>query len=76
LAQFTHQRDTYSYSALLQDGAKRQLTTAYVAFEQHIDLKNEKVLIWRAFRGERRSNLELFNYNEFGAQVSMVQHWR
>jgi len=76
LAQLTHQQDTYSYSALLQDGAKRQLTTAYVAFEQHIALKNEKVLIWRVFRGERRSNLELFNYNELGAQVSMVQHWR
>jgi hypothetical protein len=76
LAQLTHQQDTYSYSALLQDGAKRHLTTAYVAFEQHVPLKSEKVLIWRVFSGERRSNLELFNYNELGAQLSIVQNWR
>lgn len=76
LAQLTHQQDTYSYSNLLQDGAKRRLTTAYVAFEQHVTLKSEKVLIWRVFSGERRSNLELFNYNELGAQLSIVQNWR
>lgn len=76
LAQFTHQQDIYSYSTLLQDGAKRRLTTANVAFEQHMALKDEKVLIWRVFSGERRSNLELFNYNELGAQLSIVQNWR
>ena len=76
LAQLTHQQDTYSYSALLQDGAKRRLTTVHVAFEQHIALKSEKVLIWRVFSGERRSNLELFNYNELGTQLSIVQNWR
>jgi len=76
LVQMSHQQDTYAYSALLQDGAKRRLSTAHVAFEQHLALKNEKVLIWRVFRGERRSNLELFNYNELGVQLSIVQHWR
>jgi hypothetical protein len=76
LAQLTHQQDTYAYSALLQNGVNRRLTTAYVAFEQHVDLKREKVLIWRVFSGERRSNLELFNYNELGAQLSVVQNWR
>lgn len=76
LAQLSHQQDTYSYSTLLQDGAKRRLTTAYVAFEQHVTLKSEKVLIWRIFSGERRSNLELFNYNELGVQLSIVQNWR
>ena len=76
LAQFTHQQDTYPYSGLLQSGAQRHLTTAYVAFEQQMQLRGEKVLIWRVFSGERRSNLELFNYNELGAQLSMVQNWR
>lgn len=76
LAQLTHQQDTYSYSTLLQNGAKRHLTTAYVAFEQQVTLKSEKVLIWRVFSGERRSNLELFNYNELGVQLSIVQNWR
>lgn len=76
LAQLTHQQDTYAYSALLQNGAQRRLTTAYVALEQRMQLKSEKVLIWRVFSGERRSNLELFNYNEFGAQLSLVQYWR
>jgi hypothetical protein len=76
LAQLTHQQDTYAYSALLQNGAQRRLTTAYVAYEQHIPMKSGKVLIWRVFSGERRSNLELFNYNEYGAQLSMMQNWR
>jgi len=76
LAQITHQQDTYSYSALLQEGAKRRLTTTYVAYEQQYPLKSEKILIWRVFSGERQSNLELFKYNERGAQLSIVQNWR
>ena len=76
LAQITHQQDAHSYSSLLQEGAKRRLTTTYVAFEQQVPLKSEKVLIWRVFSGERQSNLELFKYNERGAQLSIVQNWR
>ena len=76
LAQITHQQDAYSYSALLQEGAKRRLTTTYVAYEQQHSLKSEKTLIWRVFSGERRSNLELFKYNELGAQLSIVHNWR
>jgi site-specific recombinase XerC len=41
LAQITHQQDAHSYSALLQEGAKRRLTTTYVAFEQQYLLKSE-----------------------------------
>jgi hypothetical protein len=76
LAQFSHQQDTYSYSALLQDGAKRRLTTAYFAWDQQMALGHEKVLVWRLFRGERRSNLALFDYHEVGAQLSVVHYWR
>lgn len=76
LTQITHQQDAYSYSALLQEGAKRRLTTTYVAFEQQHPLKSEKILIWRVFSGERQSNLELFKYNEHGARLSIVQNWR
>jgi hypothetical protein len=76
LAQITHQQDAYSYSTLLQEGAKRRLTTTYVAFEQQHPLRSEKILIWRVFSGERQSNLELFKYNERGAQLSIVQNWR
>jgi len=74
--QMAHQQDTYSYSALLQDGAHRRLTSIHVAFEQQTQLKNGKVLIWRLFSAERRSNLELFSYNEIGAQLSLMQNWR
>jgi hypothetical protein len=76
LAQITHQQDAYSYSALLQEGAKRRLTTTYVAYEQQYPLKSEKILIWRVFSSERQSNLELFKYNDRGAQLSIVQNWR
>lgn len=76
LAQITHQQDAHSYSALLQQGAKRRLTNNYVAFEQQHPLKSEKNLIWRVFSGERQSNLELFKYNELGVQLSIVQNWR
>lgn len=67
--QITDQRDTHSYSPLLLSGAKRQLTSSLVAIEQHTSLENKKVLIYRAFSVERRSNLELFNYKDFGVQL-------
>lgn len=76
LAQVTQQQDTYSYSNLLQSGAHRRLSTAYVAFEQHINWTSEKNLIWRVFSGERRSNIELFNYKDVGVQLSLAQNWR
>jgi hypothetical protein len=67
--QLTDQRDTHSYSPLLLNGAKRHLISSLVAIEQHANLKNKKVLIFRAFSAERRSNLELFSYKDVGAQV-------
>lgn len=76
LYQLTLQKDNYSYSALLRGGAPRKLSTAYVAFEQQMSMKGEKAFIWRAFSAQRRSNLELFNYNDIGVQLSIVQNWR
>jgi hypothetical protein len=67
--QVTDQRDTHSYSPLLLNGAKRHLISSLVAIEQHANLENKKVLIFRAFSAERRSNLELFSYKDIGAQV-------
>jgi hypothetical protein len=68
-AQVSDQRDTHSYSALLLNGAKRQLFSSLVAIEQQTKLEKEKVLIFRAFSAERRSNLELFNYKDAGVQL-------
>jgi hypothetical protein len=68
-AQLSDQRDTHSYSPLLLNGAKRQLISSLVAIEQQAKLEKEKVLIFRAFSAERRSNLELFNYKDVGVQV-------
>lgn len=68
-AQLSDQRDTHSYSPLLLNGAKRQLISSLVAIEQQVKLEKEKVLIFRAFSAERRSNLELFNYKDVGVQV-------
>lgn len=68
-AQISDQRDTHSYSSLLLNGAKRQLISSLVAIEQQAKLEKEKVLIFRAFSAERRSNLELFNYKDVGVQL-------
>ena len=76
MGQWAHHQDTYAYSELLQKGAKRHLNSVYVAFEQQHRLEGEKILIWRVFRDERRSNLELFTYKDFGVQFSLVQNWR
>lgn len=76
MGQWAHHQDTYAYSELLQQGAKRHLNTVYVAFEQQRRLEGQKILIWRVFRDERRSNLELFTYKDFGTQFSLVQNWR
>ena len=69
--QFSEQKDTHTYSPLLLNGAKRQLFSSLVAIEQQVKIKMEKVLIFRAFSGERRSNLELFNYKDVGIQLSL-----
>ena len=71
--QISEQRDTHSYSPLLLNGAKRQLFSSLVAIEQQVKLEKEKVLIFRAFSAERRSNLELFNYKDTGVQLSLRQ---
>ena len=71
--QISEQRDTHSYSPLLLNGAKRQLFSSLVAIEQQVKLEKEKVLIFRAFSAERRSNLELFNYKDTGMQLSLRQ---
>lgn len=76
LGQWMRHHDTYPYSALLQQGARRQLDSLYVAYEQQHRLQNQKTLIWRVFRDERRSNLELFSYIDAGIQLSLVQQWR
>ncbi len=68
-AQISDQRDTHSYSPLLLNGAKRQLISSLVAVEQQVKFENQKVLIFRAFSAERRSNLELFNSKDVGLQV-------
>jgi hypothetical protein len=71
--QISEQRDTHSYSPLLLNGAKRQLFSSLVAIEQQVKFEKEKVLIFRAFSAERRSNLELFNYKDTGIQLSLRQ---
>lgn len=71
--QISEQRDTHSYSPLLLNGAKRQLFSSLVAIEQQVKFEKEKVLIFRAFSAERRSNLELFNYKDTGMQLSLRQ---
>ena len=71
--QISEQRDTHSYSPLLLNGAKRQLFMSLVAIEQQVKFEKEKVLIFRAFSAERRSNLELFNYKDTGMQLSLRQ---
>jgi hypothetical protein len=76
LAQWTAQNDTYGYSALLENDAKRRLVTAYVAIEQQVLLGHEKQLVFRAYTGERRGNLDIFSYRDVGIQVALQQHWR
>ena len=76
MGQWAHHQDSYAYSELLQQGAKRHLNSVYVAFEQQHRIEGEKILIWRVFRDERRSNLELFTYKDFGVQFSLVHNWR
>jgi hypothetical protein len=76
LVQWTRQDDTYEYSALLENGAKRYMGVANVAYEQRYDAGNGKVFMWRVFTGERQSNLALFNYKETGLQISMVKKWQ
>lgn len=71
--QISEQKDTHSYSPLLLNGAKRQLFSSLVAIEQQVKFEKEKVLIFRAFSAERRSNLELFNYKDTGIQLSLRQ---
>jgi tetratricopeptide (TPR) repeat protein len=71
--QISEQRDTHSYSPLLLNGAKRQLFSSLVAIEQQVKFEKEKVLIFRVFSAERRSNLELFNYKDTGIQLSLRQ---
>lgn len=73
--QWTQQHDTYSYSPLLENGARRQLAAVHVAYEQRHQLKNQKMLTWRVFTGERRSNLSLFSYKETGFQVGLAHKW-
>lgn len=73
--QWLHQNDTYEYSSLLENGARRRLGTVHVAFEQRHTLDHEKTLVWRVFTGERRSNLSLFDYQEAGLQLSLVKKW-
>ena len=69
--QTSDQKDTHGYSPLLENGAKRRLFSSNVAFEQQHRFENEKVLIFRAFSAERRSNLELFNYKDVGVQIML-----
>lgn len=69
----SQQNDTHGYSPLLLDGAKRQLFSSLVAIEQQANVEKEKVLIFRAFRAQRQSNLELFNYKDVGFQISLRQ---
>jgi hypothetical protein len=69
--QTSDQKDTHGYSPLLENGAKRRLFSSNVAFEQQHKFENEKVLIFRAFSAERRSNLELFNYKDVGVQIML-----
>ena len=76
LVQWTGQEDTYEYSTLLENGAKRRMRAVHVAFEQRHALENGKVLIWRVFTGERQSNLSLFDYKETGLQISLVKKWQ
>jgi hypothetical protein len=71
--QVSDQKDTHGYSPLLENGAKRRLISNNVAFEQQHQLEKEKVLIFRVFRTERRSKLELFNYKDVGAQI-LLRH--
>lgn len=75
LIQWTRQTDTYSYSPLLENGARRHLLAAHVAYEQHHPLEGEKVFTWRVFTGERQSNLSLFHYKETGIQLQWVRKW-
>lgn len=71
--QISEQKDAQTYSPLLLNGAKRQLFSSLVAIEQQVKFENGKVLIFRAFSAERRSNLELFNYKDAGFQLSLRQ---
>ena len=75
LFQWTQQNDTYGYSLLLENGARRHLSALHVAYEQRHALDEQKVLIWRVFTGQRRSNLSLFEYKETGFQLNWVQKW-
>lgn len=74
--QFIDQKDTYVYSSLLENGARRSFKSLHVAYEQQHPLKDEKTFVWRVFTGERRSNLSLFAYKEVGFQLSLVNKWR
>ena len=66
LFQWSRQNDTYGYSSLLKNGARRHLEVLHVAYEQRHTLDHEKSLVWRVFTGERQSNLSLFEYKEIG----------
>lgn len=73
--QWSLQKDSYAYNQFLNSGAKRQLETTHVAYEQRHYLNHEKTLIWRVFTGERRSNLLLFDYKDSGLQIGITKKW-
>lgn len=75
LIQSSIQNDSYGYSQLLENGARRQLSTVHVVYEQQHILEHEKIVVWRLFTGERRSNLSIFDYKEVGLQIGIVKKW-
>ena len=74
--QWTFQQDLQGYSPLLENDRRRSLTTYIVAGEQQFELGDKKTLVFRALASQRKSNLELFAFKDFGLQVSFVQTWR
>lgn len=69
-------RDTSGYSSLLEGGAKREMYGVSVAVERALTPDAVQwQLFLRGYAARRWSNLDLFEYRDFGAQVSIRSRW-
>ena len=69
-------RDTSGYSALLANDAHRRMHGFSAAVERALTPDGVKwQLFLRGYVARRWSNLDLFDYRDFGAQVSLRRRW-
>jgi hypothetical protein len=74
--QWTGQKDTHGYSPLLANGAPRWLSSTQAVAEKTLPLGSGKTLTIRGLTTQRRSNIELFAFQETALQLQVAKMWR